>query len=131
MSNSMSAEEVAQEYVTAMGPELGPLFHALSIELLWTVWRWDQSRILFEEKPGRVELLNEAAPLFFSIVQDVFFEDTLLAVARLAGPAPIGRQRHPVHRPTAATPDGSGAPQRGRGPHRQGRGRGRLCQGVA
>src|SRR5206468_1454309 len=60
--------------------------HVTSSELTWIHWRWKQYRILFDEKPSRIDLLNQAAPLFFRIVQDVFFEYTLLAIARLVGP---------------------------------------------
>lgn len=86
MSRNKSAEEVRTEYLRDMGQDLGELFHAISGELTWIHWRWKQYRALFGEKPTRIELLNEAAPFFFRIVQDVFFEDTLLAIARLVGP---------------------------------------------
>jgi hypothetical protein len=85
MSGWKSAEEVRAGYIEAMGQELGELFHATSSELTWIHWRWKQYRTLFGEKSSRTDLLNEAAPLFFRIVQNVFFEDTLLAIARLVG----------------------------------------------
>lgn len=82
-----------------MGRELGELFHAASSELTWVHWRWRQYRILFGEKPSRIDLLNEAAPLFFRIVQDMFVEDTLLAIARLVGPTEsVGRPNLTVRR---------------------------------
>jgi AbiU2 len=62
------------------------LFHATSSELVWMHWRWKQHRTLFGDKQSRIELLNGAAPFFFRMVHDVFFEDTLLAIARLVGP---------------------------------------------
>lgn len=86
VSRWKTTDEVRQNYMAAMGPDLGELFHVLSNELTWVHWRWQQYRILFGEKPTRLDLLNEAAPFFFRIVQDVFFEDTLLAIARLVGP---------------------------------------------
>ncbi len=86
MSRSKSVEEVRAGYIEALGQELGELFHATSSELTWIHWRWKQHRTLFGEKPSRIDLLNEAAPLFFRIVYSVFFEDTLLAIARLVGP---------------------------------------------
>jgi HEPN superfamily AbiU2-like protein len=85
MGGSKSPEEILAGYIEAMGQELGELFRAASSELTWMHWRWKQYRTLFGEKPSRIDLLNEAAPLFFRIVQDVFFEDTLLAIARLVG----------------------------------------------
>jgi hypothetical protein len=69
-----------------MGPELGELFYVLRNELIWAHWRWRQYRILYGEKESRIRVLNDAAPVFFRIVQDVMFEDTLLAIARLVSP---------------------------------------------
>ncbi len=69
-----------------MGAELGELFDALHNELVWIHWRWMQHRVLFGSKPGRVDLLNESAPFFFRLVQDVFFEFTLLGISKIAGP---------------------------------------------
>jgi hypothetical protein len=82
----MNSEEMLQDYVEKMGPELGPLFHAASSELTWMHWRWKQFRILFGEKPSRLELLNEAAPFFFQTVHTALLELTMLGIARLIGP---------------------------------------------
>jgi hypothetical protein len=86
MSGSISAAQVRAGYIAAMGRELGELFSAASSELTWMHWRWRQHQTLFGEKQSRVDLLNEAAPFFFRMVHEVFFEDTLLAIARLVGP---------------------------------------------
>ncbi|MGH9684208.1 MAG: hypothetical protein ACRD4S_11440 [Candidatus Acidiferrales bacterium] len=85
MASPENAEEV--RYIKAMGQELGEIFHAASSELTWIHWRWRQYRILFGEKPSRLDLVNEAAPFFFFVVHQVFFQDTLLAIARLVGPS--------------------------------------------
>ncbi len=86
MNEERTPAEVQTGYVQAMGKELGDLFYATSSELTWIHWRWKQYRTLFGEKQSRIDLLNEAAPLFFRIVHNVLFEDTLLAIARLVGP---------------------------------------------
>jgi hypothetical protein len=86
MTEERTPAEVQAGYVRAMGKELGELFYAMSTELTWIHWRWKQYRTLFGEKQSRIDLLNEAAPLFFHIVHKVLFEDTLLAIARLVGP---------------------------------------------
>jgi hypothetical protein len=89
-----------------MGADLGPLFHALSTELTWIQWRWRQFRVLYGEKPTRIDLLNEAAPFFFRLVQDVFFEDTLLAIARIVGaPASLNKPNLTVARLTPLISD--------------------------
>ena len=81
----MTEEQVLAAYVEKMGQELGTLFNTISGELSWLHWRWKQYRILFGEKPSRLDLLNESAPFFFRVIQDVLFEDTLLGIARLVG----------------------------------------------
>lgn len=86
MSREQNEDEVRDGYIDKMGTELGELFHALSSELQWIYWKWCQYRTLFGDKPSRVDLLNDSASLFFRIVQDVFFEDTVLGIARLVGP---------------------------------------------
>jgi hypothetical protein len=86
MTEERTPAEVQTGYVQAMGKDLGELFYATSSELTWVHWRWKQYRTLFGEKQSRIDLLNKAAPLFFRIVHNVLFEDTLLAVARLVGP---------------------------------------------
>jgi hypothetical protein len=82
----MDSDEMLQQYVEKMGTELGPLFHAASSELTWMHWRWKQFRILFGEKPSRLDLLNQAAPFFFQTVHQTLFELTMLGIARLIGP---------------------------------------------
>lgn len=86
MSGERTDQDVLEERITTMGPELGPLFHALSNELTWVHWRWNQYRILFGTNPDRIDFLNESAGFFFYVVQESLFEDTLLGIARLVGP---------------------------------------------
>jgi hypothetical protein len=88
--NFMEADQVLEAYVKDMGSELGTLFDALSHELTWVHWRWNQYRILFGEKPSRIELLNASAPFFFRIIQNVLFEETLLGISRLIDPSDSG-----------------------------------------
>jgi hypothetical protein len=75
-----------EHYVEKMGTELGPLFQAASSELSWMHWRWKQFRILFGDKPARLDLLNQAAPFFFHTIHESLLELTLLGIARLVGP---------------------------------------------
>ena len=66
-----------------MGPELGTTFCALYSEFSWLHVRWRQHSQLFGEKPSRVDLLNRVGGLFFRIVQDSLWEDTLLHLSRI------------------------------------------------
>jgi hypothetical protein len=106
VSKHKSGDEVRADYIVAMGEDLGSLFYAASHELTWTHWRWNQYRALFAEKPSRIELLNEAAALFFRIVQDVLFDDTVLSISKLlASPESRGKPNLTVRRIPSLLPD--------------------------
>lgn len=87
MSRYKTAEEVKNEYISSMGEELGTVFHALWNEVAWLYLKWGQYVELFGTKPSRITLLNDAASLFFRIVEDFLFDDTLLHIARLTDPS--------------------------------------------
>lgn len=78
-----SADEVRNEYIAVLGPELGKVYYLLYNELAWLHLKWGQFRALFGDTPTRVDLLNAAAPVFFRVVQDSLWEDTLLHLARM------------------------------------------------
>jgi hypothetical protein len=86
MSRYSNAEEVRKQHIESMGEELGTIFHALWNEMAWIYTKWNQYVELFGKKPSRIDLINNAAPLFFRIVQDSLFEDTLIHIARLTDP---------------------------------------------
>lgn len=90
MGESIDEEEVRDRNIQAMGEPLGQLFSALSNELTWQFLRWGQFEQLFGSKPSRVDLLNQSAPLFFNVVQDALWHDTVLGITRLVGPARTG-----------------------------------------
>jgi hypothetical protein len=78
-----STPEVQQAHLEALGPVLGPLYSALYDEVTWLHAKWLEYRKLFGQSPERVELLNASAPFFFFLVQDIFWDDVLLHIARL------------------------------------------------
>jgi AbiU2 len=79
-------DQVLANNVSAMGPELGTLYHAISNELATLHWRWQQYRELFGEKPSRFDWMNQSASFFFHVFHDMAFESTILGIARLVGP---------------------------------------------
>jgi hypothetical protein len=83
----MNAEEVRQQYLTVLGPELGPVCHDLYNQRVWLHVKWHQFLELYGNTPERLDLLNGAAPVFFRIVHDTLLEDTLLNLTRLTDPA--------------------------------------------
>jgi AbiU2 len=92
MSSEQTAEEVRQEYVRKMGPELGNVFFRLRNECVMLHWKCGEFVELFGTSPERIELLNEAAGAFFWVVQDTLWEDVLLRISRLTdAPKPAGK----------------------------------------
>lgn len=86
MGRHKSPEEVKEEHLHAMGPQLGPLYHALYNEVAWLHAKWLQYRQLYAHSPKRIDLLNEVSGFFFRVVQNVLWEDVLLHLARLTDP---------------------------------------------
>ena len=72
--------------MSLMGEPLGAVFHSLWQEVAWLYRRWHEYVALYGDKPSRVDLLNDAAPGFFRVVQDTIWEATLLHIARLTDP---------------------------------------------
>ncbi len=87
MARTMTAEEKQTEYAKHMGTPLGEQFSALWQEMAWLYLKWGEYDELFGKKPSRVQLLNDAAPVFFFVVEKVLWDDTLLHIARLTDPA--------------------------------------------
>ena len=82
----ISPDRVKQERLSVLGAELGDTYHALQNEFAWILLKWEQYTALFGQSAQRVQILNEAAPLFFVIVQETFWDDILLHLSRLTDP---------------------------------------------
>lgn len=89
-ANERTPEEARAERIRIMGEGLGSLYDALWQEVAWLHGKWAEYVALFGTKESRVELLNQAAPFFFRIVQDSLWEDVLLHIARLTDPPEVG-----------------------------------------
>lgn len=86
MAVELSEEQVEQQYIDAMGAELGRLFHCLWKECAWLHLKWNEFVALFGTSAERVDLVNKAAPAFFRLVQDSVWEGILLHICRLTDP---------------------------------------------
>lgn len=88
-------QDTEASFVAQMGEILGIEFSALWQEVAWLYVKWAQFVELFGDKPERIDMLNSAARVFFRVVQDTLWEDTLLHIARLTDPAesPGGKKR--------------------------------------
>jgi hypothetical protein len=75
--------QLKQRYRDVMGNELGDVFHHLMQEAAFLHLKWNEYIILFGTGPERVDLLNRAAPGFFHLVQDSWWDDLLLHISRM------------------------------------------------
>jgi hypothetical protein len=86
MGRYLTDEEAKQEYLEKLGDKLGSLFHELCNEMAWLYIKWEEYLELFGKAPSRIDLLNQSAPMFFRIVQDILWENVLLHIARFTDP---------------------------------------------
>lgn len=96
MGRTLSSDEVEAEFLAALGPTLGPVFHELRTDVITAHWEWRQYRALFAESPERIELLNDVAGPFFGMLHSVLFDNTVMHLSRLMEGPEVGRGRHPV-----------------------------------
>ncbi len=78
-----TSEEAKQEYITKMAAALGEQYAELVQEIAQLHLTWFEFVELFGTKKSRIELLNNAAPHFFRMVQDRLWEAVMLEIARL------------------------------------------------
>jgi hypothetical protein len=106
MSNVRTADEAKSECIERMGGALGSMYSALWQELAWVHMKWDDYVTLFGTKKSRIEMLNQAAPSFFRIVEDSLWEDVLLHIARMTdAPATKGEGNLSIRRLTPLIDD--------------------------
>lgn len=66
---------------------LSDIWEFLHFEVVWLHGRWTVYRQIFGTNPERIDLINEAAPTFFWMVQRVLMNDVQLTLVKLADPA--------------------------------------------
>lgn len=89
-----SADEIEREHLRVFGEDLGSLYHALHNEVVWLHAKWSEYKKLYAESPERVDLLNDSAGHFFSVVQEVMWENVLMHISRLTDPAVQGKHNN-------------------------------------
>jgi hypothetical protein len=79
----MNHDELRAHYISAMTRPLGELFHHLMQEMARLHLKWNELLTLFGQTQGRVAMLNRAAPGFFHLVQDSWWDNLLLGISRI------------------------------------------------
>src|SRR5262245_5067007 len=82
-----------------MGTRLGPLFHALTNEVIWLHAKWLEFQKLYNTSKERFELMNQTGGFFFGVIQRVLWDDILLHIGRLTDdPGSNGEERLVISR---------------------------------
>jgi len=90
---TMSPDEVEREHREKLGDDFGGVYYALYTEVAWLHVKWREYCALYGTSPERIELLNRAAPRFFSNLDGMLWEDVLLHICRITDRPSIGRYR--------------------------------------
>jgi hypothetical protein len=75
--------EGLNKVIARMGYDLGMLYWALFQEVASLHFKWLEYQTLYHHNAERIELLNQAAPAFFAMLQEVGRDDVILQIARL------------------------------------------------
>jgi len=94
MTGARSNVEILQGFRATMGDDFGAYYASIYDDCIWLKEKWRQYRELFGTSAKRVELLNEAAPHFFSIVHDQMFEGVLMHLCRITDPKEMGGKQN-------------------------------------
>jgi hypothetical protein len=81
-----TAAEARARNISVMGADLGAVYSELWQQIAWLHIKWSEYVVLFGTKPSRVHLMNEAAPRFTRLIQDMLWDDVLIHIARLTDP---------------------------------------------
>jgi hypothetical protein len=106
MAEHLTTEQARSKSTTAMPAPLGEIYHWLHDELAWLHIKWSNFCRLYAKDRERVDLLNAAAPTFFSELRQTLLEDVLLHLCRITDQPKSGRHDHlTFKRIPAAIPD--------------------------
>jgi AbiU2 len=89
---------------------LREIFRELRSAVVWLHGHWIIYRQLYSKSSERVELLNESAGTFFSLLQNILMHDTVLAIARLTDRSEIRGRENLVLRQLVEKLDSSSYP---------------------
>jgi hypothetical protein len=77
-----------------MSSELAEVFELIQKDVVWLHAKWINYCRLYETNKERIDLLNNVAPYFFHIVQNVFLTDIFMNICRFTDPAKTGKKEN-------------------------------------
>jgi hypothetical protein len=97
--------EGLDKVIARMGYDLGMLYWALFQEVASLHFKWLEYQTLYHHNAERIELLNQAAPAFFAMLQEVGRDDVILQIARLTDQVQSSRRNDRKNLTVRALPD--------------------------
>jgi hypothetical protein len=90
----MTADEILQRNIDAMGEDFGKQYSALCQEFVTLYLYWKEFLQLFATNDKRIARLNQAAPGFFRMLQNQQFETNMMHLARITDKPQTGKFEH-------------------------------------
>ena len=94
MGKTQSAEEVKIEQIAVLGPELGPLYNLLYNEIIGLHYKWNEFEELYGRDESRIKIMNNTAPFFFAMIQEVLWKNIISGVERVTGQQEAGSNKN-------------------------------------
>ncbi|WP_298379101.1 hypothetical protein [Azospirillum sp.] len=105
--NTRTADEIRIHHIDTMGEPLGCLYSSLWQETASIHQKWGEFLELFGKNEERVKLLNDSAPQFFRMIQNVLWSDIILHIARMTDPKKsAGKRNLSIQAITELLPEG-------------------------
>lgn len=89
-----NAEQIKQRNIEKMGPELGAQYTELWQRVVRINVYWAEFIEMFGTKPGRLDMMNRAAPAFFHMLRTELSDMMFLHLSRLTDKPEMGKQKN-------------------------------------
>jgi hypothetical protein len=94
MAPNISIPTLESKIKSTMPVALAAQFEPLFKEIMWLTAKWSEFLKLYAADKETIDLINRSAGYFFVIVQDTLWDDVLLHLTRLSGPARTGKNKN-------------------------------------
>lgn len=94
MGDTRTAEEAKQWNIRKMGKQAGEIYSALWQDIAGMFLVFEEFQNLYANEETRVDVLNDAAPAFFGMIQELLWHELMLGVARVTDTVGSGNRQN-------------------------------------
>jgi hypothetical protein len=98
MAYQSTPSEIRNNRIKVLGKEFGPLYDSIYNEFVWLSIKWEEYKELYGKKESRIGILNQAAPHFFYMIEQVLWENILLGLCKLTDPPKMRNKKNATSR---------------------------------